>query len=86
MLPLARAASLVTSHIEHVYAQQHTTDDSLENLCLACPRCNLQKGPNLTTIDAEFGKIVPLFHPRQQNWQEHFEVQEYHIVGRTTTG
>lgn len=73
-------------HVEHVHARQHVQDDSLENLALACPQCNLHKGPNLSSIDPETGSVVELFHPRHQAWDEHFAMVAAEIVGRTPTG
>lgn len=43
--------SSVPLHIEHIIARQHRGDDSSENLALACLRCNLHKGTNLTGMD-----------------------------------
>ena len=84
-LPQA-AAPFLTFHIEHVQAQQHVEDDSLENLALACPDCNRHNGPNLTTIDPQTRLIVRLFHPRQDEWDSHFEYRAALIVGRTSVG
>ena len=42
-------------HIEHIIAKQHGGSDDDENLALACHRCNLHKGPNLTGIDPQTG-------------------------------
>lgn len=84
-LPQA-AAPFLTFHIEHVQAQQHVEDDSLENLALACPDCNRHKGPNLTTIDPQTRLIVRLFHPRQDEWDAHFEYRGAILVGRTLVG
>ncbi len=80
------AAPFLTFHIEHVQAQQHVEDDSLENLALACPDCNRHKGPNLTTIDPQTRLIVRLFHPRQDVWDAHFEYRAAIIVGHTLVG
>jgi hypothetical protein len=44
---------------------QHGGGDDADNLALACPDCNLRKGPNLTGIDPETGAVVRLFHPRR---------------------
>ncbi|SPF47652.1 hypothetical protein SBA4_3740007 [Candidatus Sulfopaludibacter sp. SbA4] len=55
-------------HIEHIVAKQHGGSDDIGNLALACHRCNLCKGPNLTGLDPESGRIVPLFHPRRDRW------------------
>ncbi len=64
---------LVSHHIEHILAKQHGGDDSLENLALACDRCNAYKGPNLTSVSPDSGKIVELYNPRTHCWEEHFE-------------
>ena len=75
-----------SSYIEHIVAKQHRGSDDGENLALACHRCNLQKGPNLTGCDPESGGIVPLFHPRRDRWADHFIFQGPRIVGLTAIG
>jgi hypothetical protein len=80
------AAPFITFHVEHIEAQQHIDDDSLDNLALACPDCNRHKGPNLTTLDPDTRALVKLFHPRLDRWDDHFEFQGPIIAGRTTTG
>jgi 5-methylcytosine-specific restriction endonuclease McrA len=80
------AAPFLTFHIEHIQATQHIQDDSLDNLGLACPHCNLHKGPNLTTLSLGTDEIVPLFHPRQQIWDDHFRINRARIEGRTEVG
>jgi 5-methylcytosine-specific restriction endonuclease McrA len=37
-----------TFHVEHIVARQHGGTNDLENLCLACDRCNAYKGTNLS--------------------------------------
>lgn len=73
-------------HLEHVIARQHGGGDELDNLCWACSRCNLHKGPNLASLDPEAGTQVSLFNPRQLNWSDHFTVQSAKIVGLTPIG
>lgn len=80
------AAPFLTFHVEHVEAQQHVVEDSLGNLALACPDCNRHKGPNLTTLDVDTRTIVRLFHPRQDDWEEHFFYQGALLIGRTNVG
>ena len=58
----------------------------MDNLALACFRCNLHKGPNLTGLDPDTGRITPLFHPRRDVWHEHFTVRGARIVGITAVG
>jgi 5-methylcytosine-specific restriction endonuclease McrA len=76
----------LSHHIEHITAKQHGGSDDPENLALACNRCNACKGPNLTGIDVESSTVVPLFHPRRDAWEEHFEFQGPRIVGKTPCG
>jgi hypothetical protein len=83
-------------HIEHVIARQHGGVTELDNLALACWTCNLKKGPNLTGIDPQTGRITPLFNPRSDRWGDHFalsvgtlvelgiEIKGLTAVGRAT--
>jgi HNH endonuclease len=72
-------------HIEHIIPRQHGGIDDAENLALACPDCNLRKGPNLSGLDPDTGEIVRLFHPRRDLWAEHFVYKGVHIIGTTPT-
>jgi len=58
----------------------------MENLALACQRCNLHKGPNLSGVDPVTGELVQLFHPRRDRWAEHFRFEGVRLEGLTTTG
>jgi len=73
-------------HVEHIVAKQHGGSDDPNNLALACHRCNLHKGPNLTGIDPQTGLVVPLFHPRHDRWSEHFVFMGARIEGLSATG
>jgi hypothetical protein len=73
-------------HVEHIVARQHGGRDDSGNLALVCYHCNAHKGPNLSGLDPESGALVRLFHPRQDQWDEHFERNGVLIVGRTAVG
>ena len=75
-----------TFQVEHIIPRKHGGDDTPANLALACDRCNSHKGANLTGIDPETAKIVPLFNPRQHLWEEHFCLCDVIIVGLTAVG
>jgi len=77
---------LAVLHIEHIIPKVHGGTDDLDNLALACIDCNLHKGTNLTGIDPQTGDVTELFHPRQENWNEHFESQAVYLIGRTAIG
>lgn len=72
-------------HVEHINPDGH---DDLANLCLSCPNCNLSKARATSAPDSATDEIVPLFHPRTQNWSEHFEwIQNGQLLrGLTPTG
>ncbi len=74
----------ITFHIEHIVPKQHGGADDETNLCLACHWCNCFKGPNLATL--VHTQLVPLFHPRKQNWNDHFKAEHEWIIGLTAIG
>jgi hypothetical protein len=76
----------LTHHVEHIVAKQHGGSDEPSNLALACHRCNLRKGPNLTGIDPITNTVVALFHPRQDQWRDHFVIRGARIEGTTPIG
>lgn len=48
----------------------------VENLALACPFCNEQKGTDIGTLDFETdGEFARFFNPRTQIWTEHFQIE-----------
>ena len=73
-------------HVEHVIAKQHGGTNDPDNLALSCHHDNEHKGPNLSGIDPETGKVVRLFHPRRQRWSRHFRFAGPLIIGRTRCG
>jgi hypothetical protein len=69
--------------IDHIIALQHGGTTVLDNLALACIRCNRFKGPNIAGIDRQSGEIVSLFHPRHEIWSEHFVWNGPRLEART---
>jgi len=58
--------------IDYIIPEAAGGQTARENLCLACHSCNEFKGAQVEAQDPLTGKYVPLFHPRQQQWHEHF--------------
>ena len=83
---LPQSVTEIPFHVEHIVARQHGGADEPTNLALACDRCNLHKGTNLSGIDPEAGCPVPLFHPRTDSWFDHFRFNDARIEGVTGTG
>jgi hypothetical protein len=75
-----------TFPIDHIIARQHGGTTAPENLCLSCYRCNRHKGPNIASIDPETNELVRLFHPREDDWSEHFSWHGVVLVGLTSVG
>jgi len=76
----------IPHHVEHIVARQHGGGDEAENLALACHRCNLHKGPNLSGIDPQLGDVVMLFNPRRGQWSDHFAIRGVRVLGLSATG
>jgi 5-methylcytosine-specific restriction endonuclease McrA len=72
--------------IDHIIARKHRGSDAAKNRCLACMACNNHKGPNISGVDSQSKKIVPLFNPRRHKWQRHFRWAGPVLVGLTPAG
>lgn len=59
--------------IDHIIPRRAGGSDHRDNLCLACSGCNGHKHARTSAVDPASGTTVPLFHPRRQQWQDHFE-------------
>lgn len=74
--------------IEHIVPRnRHGTDDE-SNLAFSCQGCNNNKYTATSGADPLTGEAVPLFHPRKQQWIDHFTWSDDFvlIVGITPTG
>lgn len=72
--------------IEHIRARQHRGSDSPDNLCLACIACNSFKGTNQSAYDPVSGELVPLFNPRNDDWNANFRAAQGRVMGLTAVG
>jgi hypothetical protein len=48
--------------------------------------CNLRKGSNIAGLDPHTGELTRLFHPRTDQWAEHFEWDGVYLRGKTPIG
>lgn len=72
--------------VDHVVAEKHGGATEIENLALACWRCNRHKGSDLTSFDPQTRQLSLLFNPRTQVWTEHFAYEREMIIGLTPEG
>jgi 5-methylcytosine-specific restriction endonuclease McrA len=60
-------------HNEHIIPIFLKGKSEFENLAKSCGYCNSKKGIRVSALDPVTNEIVPLFHPRKQKWDEHFQ-------------
>jgi HNH endonuclease len=80
---------VATFPIDHIDPRIAGGTTEMENLALTCPQCNASKWTAVESTDPDSGVTVPLFHPRQQSWDEHFEwpvTQTGELIGKTPIG
>ena len=73
-------AAFAPHEVDHVIAEKHGGLTKADNLALSCALCNKHKGSDLTSIDPETGDIVPLYHPRKDQWCEHFQIKDAKFI------
>ena len=80
--------SPVGHSVEHILPKSRGGTNDLANLALACQECNNHKFDRTESIDPQTGDMVPLYHPRQDTWREHFRWSEDYtlLIGLTSTG
>lgn len=84
----AESLTVTAFEFEHIVPRARGGETIFENLCLACPSCNRYKAVRQTATDPTTQTEVPLFHPQQQSWSDHFDWNEgaTEIVGSTPIG
>ena len=83
---MPQSASAFAHEPDHIIPVQHGGKTEIENLALACLRCNRHKGPNVGSFDPESGALVPFFNPRLQEWRTHFQLEGATIQSLTPEG
>jgi hypothetical protein len=72
--------------IDHIISIKHGGETEPYNLAYSCSMCNQNKGSNLGTYLPDSKRLVRLFHPRNDSWNTHFEINEGEIIGKTRIG
>jgi hypothetical protein len=74
--------------VDHIVPRSRGGPTEFENICFACHRCNEFKMDVIQKEDPLTGEFIRLFHPRQDQWQEHFvwDAAGIRIQGRTAVG
>ncbi len=74
--------------MDHIVPLSQGGSSDANNLALACFPCNRRKSDRQEIVDPETRASVRLFHPRQDQWAEHFiwSRDGLSIIGRTAIG
>jgi hypothetical protein len=70
--------------IDHIISEKLHGPTVAANLALSCEPCNAHKGPLAAGYLDD--RHVPLFHPRKDQWSDHFEWNGPELVGKTDVG
>ena len=82
---LPEKVSFYNFHIDHIRPLKHGGSSLIDNLAYCCPDCNHFKGTDIGSFENE-NIIVRFFNPRNDNWQDHFEIIDDSIIGKTDVG
>ncbi len=74
--------------VDHIVPQSLGGSDDLNNLALACRRCNERRYNFVAGYDSVTSTIVALFNPRLHSWGQHFtwSADGTSIIGNTDIG
>ena len=74
--------------VEHIIPLSRQGANDEVNLALACRSCNLHKGTRISGTASGFNTEIRLFHPRADQWGDHFQIniKSGKIVGTTSVG
>jgi hypothetical protein len=83
---LSQAGQEARFHIDHIVPVAKGGATESENLALARVSCSLRRGARDSARDPRSGRVVSLFHPRRNQWADHFSTKGCRIEGITATG
>ena len=79
--------ALLPHEPDHIIAVKHRGATNDSNLAWTCFTCNRSKSSDLSSIDIDTNKLVRLFNPRTDVWEEHFRLErDGKIIALTDVG
>lgn len=78
--------SIYSHEVDHIIPEKHRGETVSSNLCYACLDCNRNKGSDFGSFDPETDEVVLLYHPRQDTWSDHFQLDGARIIAKTAKG
>jgi hypothetical protein len=83
---LPDSASSLAFQPDHIIAIKHSGRTHEANLAWSCFYCNSYKGPCIAGHDPPTGLLTRLFHPRFDDWNDHFRWRGPVLAGITDVG
>ena len=83
---MPESLTLGPHEVDHIVAQKHGGQATVDNLALSCTCCNKHKGSDLSSIDPSTGLVTLLYHPRRDHWENHSRSEGTRIVPLPPTG
>jgi hypothetical protein len=84
---LPQSSQEAAFHVDHIKPVSARGTTVANNLALACVTCSLRKAARTHARDPLSKERVPLFHPCQDRWSDHFHwTRGCRLLGRTPTG
>ena len=84
---LPARGQVATFPIDHIDPRSAGGGTDLGNLASACPHCNAHKWTTVESADPSTGRPIRIFHPRTDDWAEHFEwLGDGILSGKSPTG
>ena len=86
---IREADTFLGCQIDHIIAEKHKGQTTAENLAFTCTFCNRHKGSDIGSIAHSTGEFTRFYNPRTDNWNDHFEFNDFVIepispIGETT--
>ncbi|NEP10730.1 MAG: HNH endonuclease [Symploca sp. SIO2C1] len=72
--------------IDHIISIKHGGSSSADNLAYCCVYCNRFKGSDIGSIILDKKEFFRFYHPRWDNWGEHFKLNNSTIEPLTNIG
>jgi 5-methylcytosine-specific restriction endonuclease McrA len=78
--------SFLGFQVDHIISIKHEGDTFEANLAWSCFACNNNKGSDIGTVLLPDTRFVRLFNPRQDKWEDHFELIECVFYSKSDVG
>jgi hypothetical protein len=83
---IAEHDTILGCAIDHIISIKHGGSSNIDNLAYCCVYCNRFKGSDIGSIIIDKKEFVRFYHPRWDNWGEHFKLNNSTIESLTNIG